>query len=197
MADPELNKFLTELGRQRVAPSSPNRRRRKPLSKRLGRLWPLWLAIFGLCVVIGVVLSKSQTPAWQRAVISYIEKSEPVLSIDRVYKPESLQNAVLHDVANQVWWDAGGEYASMAVNPIINLGTDGYCDSSCKFGVRVEYKVDEGFERVGYEDRVFFLKSDYTVTGYAPTNRVRFHGVLTMDTAHKEAVDFLSGKSVE
>jgi hypothetical protein len=57
--------------------------------------------------------------------------------------------------------------------------------------VRVEYKIDEGFKRIGYIDRVFFLKSDFSVTGYAPADRVKFNGITTGDRAQREAIEFI------
>ncbi|MEX0642949.1 MAG: hypothetical protein WD468_09630 [Pirellulales bacterium] len=140
------------------------------------------------------VIPSIAQPAWQQSVVNYIKKHDPLLSIDKVYKPEPLRNATIYLSSDNIWFDLTGEYAGISVDSKYNPGTGGYCDATCKFGVRVEYKVDEGFDRVGSEDRVFFLKRDYTVTGYAPTDIIRFRGVNTGDGAQKEMRDFLSGQ---
>lgn len=206
MADPKLDQFLTSLSAGPSAPPLPPSYARRPRPSVLVRLIPLWI-VLGVCGVVAIAVTRLRTPegrtivpsaaqpAWQRAVVDYIKAREPLLSVKKIYRPEPLQNSSIYMSEEHIWFELLGEYAGIAVNDNYNPGTGGFCDATCKFGVRVEYEVDEGFDRVGYEDRVFFLKSNYAVTGYAPTDKIRFRGVITGDAAQKDAADFLSGES--
>jgi hypothetical protein len=121
--------------------------------------------------------------------VNYIENNGRLHSIDRVYEPEPLAGAMVC-YERGIWFDARGEYSRAA---FFSEGC-GYCDSTCEFGVRVEYRIDEGFGRIRHVDRVFFLTGDYRVTGDFPTELIRFTGVSAADAGLKEAEDFLSGK---
>ena len=170
-------------------------------------LLPLLLPILLACAVLGVgiVLLKSLAPAtmrkataiakpaWYGAILDCVEKHERVLSVDRVYKPESLDGAMVY--GDGFWCDARGEYSFTAFAPY-GPGK-GECNSACKFGVRWEYQIDEGFGRTGNEDCVFFLTSDYKVIGYLPTEMIRFGRVRSIDAQQHDAVKFLSGQAAD
>ncbi len=129
---------------------------------------------------------------WKAVVGEYIKKQGRLISIDQFYNPESLVGAVIK--IENVWFDARGRLSSAAFGP---AGSgEGYCDYSCKLGVRVEYTVDEGFGRSTQHDRVFFLTELGTVTGFVPTEIIRFEskavGIHSSDAEQDEAIGFLS-----
>jgi DNA-directed RNA polymerase subunit RPC12/RpoP len=127
-------------------------------------------------------------PEWHKAVLNFLNKNERLLSVDRVYKPESLNGAMI--LGSEGWCDALGEYSGTAFEPF-GPGR-GICVPICRYGVRAEYQIDEGFGRISKRDSVFFLTGDYKVTGYVPTERIRFDGVQSIDAPLKEVKNFFS-----
>lgn len=140
----------------------------------------------------GSIIPSVGRPRWQRAVVSYIQKNEPLLEVERFYPPESMNNAKIYFPSAKVWFDTVGEYSGLIVNADYNPGTGGYIDATCQRGVRVEYTVDEGFARSSSHDCVFFLTADDRVTGFAPTEKVRFIGVEAADQTLKDVGEIFS-----
>jgi hypothetical protein len=111
-------------------------------------------------------------PAWYGAVVDYLEVQDRSASIKKFYPTEPLDGAMVYSDDLGLWLDARGPKSNWAFG---STGRgEGYCDSTCEFGVRVEYTVDEGFGREGKRDSVFFLTGDNKVTGRIPTEYVRF-----------------------
>jgi hypothetical protein len=162
-------------------------------------LIPILVACLVLWFAITLLSRTNQSPirrigqtassASRGAIQDYLNSHERLVEVDRMYQPESIVGAKL--LGDGMWWDAGGEYALLAFEPA-GPGR-GYCDSTCKSCVRVEYRVDEGFGRIEEKDRVFFLTKDGRVTGHVPTSYVRFGNVRTNDADLREAEEFFSG----